>query len=126
MASLFVEKSVWAFLFVTVILGGGGAYLTGKAVARTWQPFWRAAVYVLLLAAAVRFLHWGLFMDATLLSWREAQGDLLSLHYYLTDAFVLVVAAGLGWRLERARQMTRQYRWLYRRTSPFTWSERLG
>ena len=124
MTSLFVEKSVWAFLFVTVLLGGGGAYLAGQAMARTWKPFWRAAVYMLLLAAAIRFLHWGLFMDATLQSWREAQGSLLSLHYYLTDALVLVVAAGLGWRIERARQMTRQYRWLYRRTSLLTWAER--
>jgi hypothetical protein len=124
MASLFVEKSVWAFLFVTVVLGGGGAFLAGQAMARTWKPFWRAAVYMLLLTAAVRFLHWGLFMDATLQSWREAQGSLLSAHYYLSDAFVLIAAAGLGWRMERTRQMTRQYGWLYRRTSPLTWTER--
>jgi hypothetical protein len=124
MTSLFVEKSVWAFLFITVLLGGGGAYLTGQAVARSWKPFWRAAVSMLLLTAAVRFLHWGLFMDATFLSWREAQGNLLSAHYYLTDALVLAAAAGLGWRIERARQMTQQYPWLYRRVTPLTWTER--
>jgi hypothetical protein len=124
MISLFVEKSIWAFLFITVLLGGGGAYLSGQAVARSWKPFWRAAAYMLPLAAAIRFLHWGLFMDATFASWREAQGSLLSAHYYLVDALILVAAAGLGWRIERARQMTRHYPWLYRRVGPLTWTER--
>jgi hypothetical protein len=123
MAGLFVEKSIWAFLFVTVIIGGTGAFLAGRATARAWAPFWRAAVSMLLLAAAVRFLHWGLFVDATPPGWREAQGALLSLHYYSTDALVLIVAAWFGWRRERTRQMTRQYHWLYRRTSPLTWTE---
>lgn len=124
MIALFVEKSVWAFLIITVILGGGGAFLTGRAVAGAWRPFRLAALAMLPLAAAVRFLHWGLLLDAALPAWRDAQGSLLSLHYFLTDALVLIAAAGLGWRLERARQMTRQYPWLYRRTGPFTWTDR--
>lgn len=122
--SLVVEKSVWAFLFVTVIFGGGAAYLAGRALARNWRPFWLVVFYMALFGCAVRFLHWGLFMDATLESWREAQGTLLSLHYYLVDTLVLVAAAWLGYRLERTRQMTEQYKWLYRRTSPFTWAKR--
>lgn len=125
MIDLFVEKSIWAFLIVTVVLGGGGAWLTGRAMARGWRSFWLTALAMLPLAAAVRFLHWGLFVDAALPSWREAQGSLLSLHYFLADALVLIVAAGLGWRLERARQLTWQYPWLFRRTGPFTWIERL-
>ncbi len=112
------EKSFWIFFFLTVVLGGGAAWLAGRALALAWRPFWRVAFYMLLLAMAVRFFHWGLFLDG------PNEGTLLSLHYYLVDAAVLILAAWLGYRTTRARQMATQYRWLYRRTSPFTWTER--
>jgi hypothetical protein len=121
---LIAEKSFAAFLLVTVVLGGGAAFLAGRALARSWKPFARVAVYMLLLALAVRFLHWGLFMDATYESWRDMQGTLLSLHYYLVDVVVLIAFAGLGYRLERARQMTTQYGWIYERTGPLSWRKR--
>lgn len=121
---LIAEKSIYAFLIVTVILGGGAAFLSGRAVARSWKPFGRVAIYMLLLALAVRFLHWGLFAGATYASWRELQGTLFSAHYYIVDAVVLIAIAALGYRLERARQMTTQYGWIYERTSPFTWKKR--
>jgi len=115
------EKSLVAFLLITVVLGGGAAYLTGRAVARGWQSFGRAVFYSLLLAAVVRFLHWGLFDGATYESWRDAQGTLLSLHFYIADALVLIIACAIGFRLQRTEQMTRQYHWLYEKTSPFSW-----
>lgn len=121
---LIVEKSLAAFLIVTVLLGGGAAFLSGRALARSWKPFGRVVFYMLLLGAAVRFLHWGLFLDATYESWRAMQGSLLSLHYYIVDTVVLIGAAWLGYRLERARQMTTQYGWIYERTSPLTWKRR--
>jgi hypothetical protein len=121
---LIAEKSFAAFLLVTVVLGGGAAFLAGRALARSWKSFARVAVYMLLLALAVRFLHWGLFMDATYESWRDMQGTLLSLHYYLVDVIVLIAFAGLGYRLERARQMTTQYGWIYERTGPLSWRKR--
>ncbi len=124
MSSLFIEKSVWAFVMVTVLFGGGAAFLTGRAMARGWRSFWLALYYMLILGMAIRFLHHGLFANATLESWRDAQGDLFSLHYYITDTLILIIAAGIGYRLERVRQMTKQYRWLYERTGPFTWAER--
>ena len=65
---LIVEKSYWAFIVVTVLLGGGAAFLAGRALARSWKPFGRVMFYMLFLGAAVRFLHWGLFLGATLLS----------------------------------------------------------
>ena len=83
---LIVEKSYPAFLIVTVVLGGGAAFLTGRALARSWKSFGRLIFYTLLIAAAVRFLHWGLFLDATYESWRAMQGSLLSVHYYIVDA----------------------------------------
>jgi hypothetical protein len=115
------EKSLWAFLFVTVLAGGGAAFMVGRAAAKGWNPFWQAAVQTMALAAAVRFLHWGLFAGATLESWREAQGSLFSLHYYLTDAVILLAFAWLGFRRQRTLQMLRQYGWLTVQTSPLSW-----
>lgn len=121
---LIIEKSFAAFFIVTVVLGGGAAFFAGRALARSWRPFGRVMFYMLFLGAAVRFLHWGLFLDATLQSWRDMQGTLFSPHYYAVDTLVLMCAAALGYRLERARQMTSQYRWIYERTGPLTWRKR--
>jgi hypothetical protein len=107
-----------------VLLGGGAAFLTGRALASGWKSFGRVVAYMLLLGLAVRFLHWGLFQNATYESWRNMQGSLLSLHYYAADTLVLILAAWLGYRLERARQMATQYGWIYERTSPLTWRKR--
>ena len=115
------EKSIWAFLFITVIAGGGAAFMIGRAAAKGWNPFWQAVVQVLGLATAVRFLHWGLFAGATFESWRQAQGSLFSLHYYLADAVILLSFAALGFRRQRTVQMLRQYRWLTVQTSPLSW-----
>jgi hypothetical protein len=106
------ETSLWAFLFVTGLPGGGAAFTIGRAAAKGWKPFRYAILYVLLLAAAIRFLHWGLFAGAALASWREAQGSLFSLHFYLADACILLFLAGLGFKLQRRVQMLRQYGWL--------------
>lgn len=121
---LFVEKSYTAFFIVTVILGGGAAFMTGRALARGWKSFARLIFYICLLGLAVRFMHWGLFLDATYASWRDAQGSLLSPHYYLADTAVLIAAAALGYRLQRAEQMTTQYGWIYERTGPLSWRKR--
>jgi hypothetical protein len=118
---LIYETSILPFLFVTLIAGGGAAIMIGRAAAQGWKPFWQAALYALLLAAAIRFLHWGLFAGATLASWREAQGSLFSRHYYAADATVLIVFTTLGFRLKRGRQMVNQYYWLIARAGPFGW-----
>ena len=115
------EKSIWAFLFITVIAGGGAAFMIGRAAAKGWNPFWQAVVQVLGLATAVRFLHWGLFAGATFESWRQAQGSLFSVHYYLVDAVILLLFAALGFRRQRTVQMLRQYGWLTVQTSPLSW-----
>jgi hypothetical protein len=110
---LFEEPSFWLFGLVTVLMGGWAAWMTGRAMAITWRSYWQLAVYLLILAGAVRFIHFALF-----------QGTLLTLHYYLVDATVLLIVGSLGFRYHRARQMTTQYRWLYERTGPFSWRER--
>ncbi len=115
------ETSIWAFLFVTIFAGGGAAYMVGRAAAKGWNPFWQAALQVLVLAAAIRFLHWGLFAGATLASWRQAQGALVSPHYYLVDAAILLAFAWLGFTRQRTVQMLRQYGWLAVQTTPLSW-----
>jgi len=107
------EVSLGDFLLVTVFLGGGAAYLTGRAVAITWRPLFKLVVYILLLAAAVRFIHYALF-----------GGTLLSLQYYLFDLAVLLCFAGLGFQVTRAGQMSGQYSWLYRRAAGLSWRNR--
>jgi hypothetical protein len=101
------------FLVLTVILGGGAAFLSGRGLARGWKPFWRLFFYMALLAAAVRFFHYALF-----------DGSLLSPYYYLVTYAILTACACLGFRVMRTTQMVTQYRWLYERTSPISWRDR--
>jgi small-conductance mechanosensitive channel len=95
------EGSFGIFLLVTVILGGGAAALAGRATALTWRPWWQIVAYMLILGAAVRFIHFALF-----------GGTLLSLHYYVVDSVVCLVFGFLGFQAARAAQMVRQYRWI--------------
>lgn len=111
--SLLSDDGLRVFLVLTVILGGSAAFLSGKSLARSWKPFWRVFLYMVLLAAAIRFFHYALF-----------DGKLLSLYYYLVAYVVLLGTATLGFRSMRTTQMVTQYRWLYERTGPFTWRER--
>ena len=74
----------WVFLLCTVVLGAGGAFITGKAIAETWRPFWHAIMYALLLTFFVRFMHFALFEEV-----------LVSAKNYALDAAILMVAAGL-------------------------------
>jgi Domain of unknown function (DUF6867) len=107
------DDGLRVFLVLTVILGGGAAFLAGRGLARTWRPLWRVFFYMALLAAATRFFHYALF-----------DGALLSPYYYLVTYAVLLGTALLGFRVMRTTQMVTQYRWLYERTSPLTWRAR--
>lgn len=118
---LIYEKSFWAFFFVTLVLGGGTALAIGRAAAKGWKPFWQAAVYTMMLGAAIRFLHWGLFAGATLASWRAAQGSLHSPYFYATDTAILLLFTAAGFRLQRRAQMLRQYGWLTEKAGILGW-----
>ncbi|HZS63962.1 MAG TPA: hypothetical protein VFA53_05635 [Xanthobacteraceae bacterium] len=110
---LFEEHSIGVFVLVTLILGGGAAWLTGRAIALTWRPWWQMIGYTLLLGLTVRFIHFALF-----------QATFLSLYYYLIDTAFCFVFGSLGYAATRASQMATQYHWLHRRTGPFSWSRR--
>lgn len=107
------EIGFGTFLLVTVVIGGGAAYLTGRAVALTWRPLLQLFVYTLGLTFAVRFIHYALF-----------GGTFLSLQYALVDFVVLFAFGLLGFRVTRAGQMARQYSWLYERQNLFAWRAR--
>jgi len=79
------EVSLGEFVFVTLILGGGAAWLAGRGVALSWDPMWKAAVWMAPLAAVVRFIHYALF-----------SGNLLTLHFFLVDLVILVVMASIS------------------------------
>lgn len=109
---LYEEPSAWLFLLVSVVMGGSAAWMTGRAVALAWGPFWAVLVWSIPLALAVRFIHYALF-----------QGTFLTVQFYLIDLAFVAGIASLGFRYFRVRQMTRQYRWLYERSGPFSWRE---
>lgn len=100
---------------VTVILLGFAALMTGQALAATWRPYWHAIPYSLLLAFGDRFLIWGLF-----------GGSAVSVTGYVIDWIYLLLVSTASYRATRARQMVRQYPWLYERAGLFSWRERPG
>ena len=97
----FIADNAGPFLLVTVVLGGGAAWLAGRAVAQTWRPWWQGMLYMFMLGAAVRFIHFALF-----------DGTLPSLPAYGLDTAVAIAFRGRGFRVTRARQMARQYGFL--------------
>ena len=102
--SAFLGTRPGVFLGVTVMLMGGGAYLTGQSLANAWRPGWQLVIYSFLLSVAAQFLTYALFQGVVLLS-----GFLLS----------WAVLGGVGFaahRMTRAKRFVAQYPWLYERT----------
>lgn len=89
-----------AFMIVTLILGGLAAFASGRAIADTWRPAWQAALYMVPLAAGVRFVQFAVF-----------HAPLLSLRSYVVDLLILLVASAIGYQSTRRAQMDRQYGW---------------
>jgi len=114
LGSLFYEEdSPGVFVLVTIVLGGGASWLAGRAVAMTWRLWWQVVIYMLILGAAVRFIHFSLF-----------GGTLLSLHYYAVDTGVCMIAGFFGFRAARAAQMVTQYRWINAPDGMLGWRRR--
>ena len=107
------ERSLGVFFLVAVAMGGGAAWLAGRSIAATWRPWWHVAIYMLLLALAVRFMHFALF-----------NSKLLSLHYYLVDYAVCLTSGLLAFRAMRVRQMVTNYRWINEPAGLLRWRRR--
>lgn len=109
------DTSLAGFIILTLVLGSMAAWATGRACAVTWRPLRTLVWFTFLLSLAVRFLSFALY-----------GGTLLSVQHWLV-AFVLLLGVSLtGWRVTRTGQMTQQYRWLYEKTSPFSWRLKPG
>jgi hypothetical protein len=112
MDRLYAGETIVDVILVTGIVGGGAAWLSGRAIAASWRGQSRVIITAILLAAAARFFHFALF-----------QGQLLSAASYACDALIFIVVGLIAWRTTRASLMVRQYPWLYARTGPLTWRE---
>jgi hypothetical protein len=110
--SLYAGENSGAVLLVTGVLGGGAAFLAGRAIALSWRSSLHVVVAMIPLAAAARFIHFALF-----------GGNLLSLSSYGCDFAIFLVLGLIAWRATRAAQMVRQYPWLYTRAGPLAWRE---
>ena len=108
---VYEEGSIGAL--VSMVIWTIAAWLAGRAIARTWRPFWHVLIYMALLAAALRFLRFALFEET-----------LLSPIQYAIEALYLILVSALAWRMTRAAQMATQYYWLFERTTPLTWRAR--
>jgi hypothetical protein len=105
-----IEHNTWVFLFLTLIMGGGAAFMGGRSLAIGWKPIWMLLVYMMIFGAGLRFIHFALYEDS-----------LSSLLYYVTQTLIIIGFALLGYRMTRTSQMTEQYPWLYERTGPLSW-----
>jgi hypothetical protein len=110
--SLYAGEAIGHVILVTGILGGGAAWLSGRAIANAWRPQWQVAIAAVLVAMAARFIHFALF-----------EGTLLSLRSFGCDTLIFLILGLLAWRATRAAQMVRQYPWLYARVGPLGWRE---
>ncbi len=110
MGVLWQQETATPFLLITLFLGGGAAWMTGRAVAGGWTHPAVLVAYIALLACAARFLHFALGGGALLTGW-----------FWLIDFSILLAIGALSFRMRRAQQMTTQYFWLYERTSPVSW-----
>jgi hypothetical protein len=107
------EHSIWIFLVLTIIAGGGAAFMGGKSLALGWKPIWMLVVYMLIFGAGLRFIHFALFEDT-----------LTSAYYYVIQTLFIIGFALLGYHYTRTSQMTQQYPWLFERTGPLSWRQK--
>ena len=114
MAALLGVPDLLITLFVTAIMVGFAAFVTGRALASTWRPMWQMIPYGLMLGITDRFLVWGLFDHP----------DGVSITGYVIDTAYLIAVGLAAYRLTLARRMVTQYPWLYERAGPFGWRDK--
>ena len=110
MTHLYSNESLFQVLFVTLVLGAGCAALAGRAIALTWRSIWIAAVAMIPMGMAVRFVHFALFEE-----------PLLSPLPWLVETAILLAVICLAFQHTRARQMVRQYYWLHEPRGHLSW-----
>mgnify|MGYP001007145756 CR=1 FL=1 len=96
--------------FVFMVLCMAASWMAGRSIAKDWKPLLNIIAVSLLLGLGARFLHFALY-----------GAEFVSPARYIIDTAVLAVFVWLGYQYTRTKQMTRQYYWLYERTSPLSW-----
>jgi hypothetical protein len=105
--------SFGVFIGLTVILIGGAAIMTGRALADGWKSPLQVVFACFGMALANRFLIYALF-----------EGELLHLSGFLIDFAVLTALALAAYRLTVVHKMISQYPWRYERASLWSYRER--
>ena len=107
--------SFGVFIGLTVIIIGGAAIMTGRALADGWKPPLQVVFAGFGLALADRFLIYALF-----------GGELLHFSGFLIDFAVITAMALVAYRLTVVHKMVAQYPWRYERGSLWTYREKSG
>ena len=105
--------SLLVFLVLTVVLIGGAALLTGRALARAWRPIWQVVLSCLGLGLVDRFFVYALF-----------EGSLVSVSGYMFDTLVVMGIGIFSYRIVHVSVVVRQYPWLFDRSSLFSYRSR--
>jgi hypothetical protein len=127
-----------AIILLDFVLGAAAAISIGRALARAWRPFAKAPAFIVLLAAAVGFLHYAIF-GLSPIPLYDIGGALAALGaaplpalrrlaldcaYWAALSALLTGFAFVGYRLTRRGQMTGRYDWLFVRAGLWSWRER--
>ena len=113
MISAVTGVSLLVFIVLTVVLIGGAALLTGRALARAWRPIWQVVLSCLGLGLVDRFFVYALF-----------EGSLVSVSGYMFDTLVVMGIGILSYRIVHVSVVVRQYPWLFDRSSLFSYRSR--
>jgi hypothetical protein len=105
--------SLSVFIGLTVIIIGGAAMMTGRALADAWKSPLQVVFACFGLALADRFLVYALF-----------EGELLSLSGFVIDFAVITALALIAHRLTVVHKMVGQYPWRYERASLWSYREK--
>ena len=108
-----VGTSLGVFIGLTVVLIGGAAIMTGRALADGWKSPLQVVFACFGLALADRFLIYALF-----------GGELLHLTAFLIDFAVITAMALMAHRLTVVHKMVSQYPWRYERESLWSYREK--
>jgi hypothetical protein len=107
--------SFGVFIGLTVIIIGGAAIMTGRALADGWKSPFHVVFACFGLTLADRFLVYALF-----------GGELLSLSGFVIDFVVITAMALIAHRLTVVHKMVAQYPWRYERASLWSYREKAG
>jgi Domain of unknown function (DUF6867) len=107
------EDSAFHFVFVTLIMGGWAAWMTGKACASNWSRYPTLFIYLVILTAGVRFLHKAPF-----------GGTLIAPYYFVVDLIFIQLIGLLSFRLKLVNQMVGKYGWLFEKAGALNWTAR--